>query len=347
MEYNNDDITLEYIKDNFLLFISTTKEGVFRTFSDVLKGILTDFHFIIYDKMMKISQPNVENIERAKLYIYSEIYGDKLEMFHCDSKYTKDFPLELGLNSKELYVRLKTFKSNDTLTFLIEKNKPDIFKIIKRDKEADTTFTYTLKLKEFERFGSEHDISQTEFYFESGLTVSSIKFQKAIKEYYSLSGKERTDTIQLKKERDSLSFLGKMTQNTFECVISGNSDSSEDYYIDAGSDCCSIVGIDYEVDDNVEDIIRKTTDKIVKIHKQSNDNKEQLDSTDCSTGTFEVSYLLTISKATPLNEFMSLYLENDNVSDYSSDNESEADKPLVISYNINEIGRLIFLLDGI
>lgn len=173
--------------ENYRFVIRTVQASAFRTLVEALKEILTDVNIEIDNTGMKIIAMDASHVA----LIHMKLIAGNFEKYHC----TK--PIACGISMMRLFKLLKMMSPNDTLTFYVENDEPNILKIQIETGEKNLKHTFELKLMDL--MIDKVDVPPAEF--ASVLRIPSNDFQKLCRDMNQLA-----DEIEIKSSGNELMF---------------------------------------------------------------------------------------------------------------------------------------------
>ena len=121
--------------ENFRFVIRTVQASAFRTLIEALKEILTDVNIEIDASGMKIIAMDTSHVA----LIHMKLLSKNFEKYYCPK------PVVCGISMMRLFKLLKTMSPNDTLTFYVEDDEPNLLKIQIETGEKNLTDLFTLR----------------------------------------------------------------------------------------------------------------------------------------------------------------------------------------------------------
>jgi len=173
--------------ENYKFVIRTVQASAFRTLVEALKEILTDVNIEIDSTGMKIIAMDASHVA----LIHMKLLSDNFEKYYC----TK--PIVCGISMMRLFKLLKMMSPNDTLTFYVEEDEPNILKIQIDTGEKNLKHTFELKLMDL--FIEKVEVPPVEF--ASVLRLPSGDFQKLCRDMNQLAAE-----IEIKSSGNELMF---------------------------------------------------------------------------------------------------------------------------------------------
>lgn len=186
---NNYNNTSEFDEnlENYKFVIRTVQASAFRTLVEALKEILTDVNIEIDETGMKIIAMDASHVA----LIHMKLLSKNFEKYYCKK------PIVCGISMMRLFKLLKMMSPNDTLTFYVENDEPNILKIQIDTGEKNLKHTFELKLMDL--FIDKVEVPPAEF--SSVLRLPSGDFQKLCRDMNQLS-----DEIEIKSSGNELLF---------------------------------------------------------------------------------------------------------------------------------------------
>ena len=176
--------------ENFRFVIRTVQASAFRTLIEALKEILTDVNIEIDSTGMKIIAMDTSHVA----LIHMKLLAKNFEKYYCPK------PVVCGISMMRLFKLLKTMSPNDTLTFYVEEDAPNLFKIQIETGEKNLKHTFELKLMDL--FIDKVEVPPAEF--SSVLRLPSGDFQKLCRDMNQLA-----DEIEITSSGNELLFTIK------------------------------------------------------------------------------------------------------------------------------------------
>lgn len=176
--------------ENFRFVIRTVQASAFRTLIEALKEILTDVNIEIDNTGMKIIAMDTSHVA----LIHMKLLAKNFEKYYCPK------PVVCGISMMRLFKLLKTMSPNDTLTFYVEEDEPNLLKIQIETGEKNLKHTFELKLMDL--FIDKVEVPPAEF--SSVLRLPSSDFQKLCRDMNQLA-----DEIEIKSSGNELLFTIK------------------------------------------------------------------------------------------------------------------------------------------
>lgn len=176
--------------ENFRFVIRTVQASAFRTLIEALKEILTDVNIEIDNTGMKIIAMDTSHVA----LIHMKLLAKNFEKYYCPK------PVVCGISMMRLFKLLKTMSPNDTLTFYVEEDEPNLLKIQIETGEKNLKHTFELKLMDL--FIDKVEVPPAEF--SSVLRLPSGDFQKLCRDMNQLA-----DEIEIKSSGNELLFTIK------------------------------------------------------------------------------------------------------------------------------------------
>lgn len=173
--------------ENYKFVIRTVQASAFRTLVEALKEILTDVNIEIDKTGMKIIAMDASHVA----LIHMKLNSDNFEKYYCNKE------IVCGISMMRLFKLLKTMSPNDTLTFYVEEDEPNILKIQIDTGEKNLKHTFELKLMDL--FIEKVEVPPVEF--ASVLRLPSGDFQKLCRDMNQLA-----DDIEIKSSGSELMF---------------------------------------------------------------------------------------------------------------------------------------------
>ena len=173
--------------ENYKFVIRTVQASAFRTLVEALKEILTDVNIEIDETGMKIIAMDASHVA----LIHMKLLAKNFEKYYCKK------PIVCGISMMRLFKLLKMMSPNDTLTFYVENDEPNILKIQIDTGEKNLKHTFELKLMDL--FIDKVEVPPAEF--SSVLRLPSGDFQKLCRDMNQLS-----DEIEIKSSGNELLF---------------------------------------------------------------------------------------------------------------------------------------------
>tara|TARA_B100001093_G_scaffold512030_1_gene581122 strand:+ start:4220 stop:5080 length:861 start_codon:yes stop_codon:yes gene_type:complete len=173
--------------ENYLFVIRTVQASAFRTLVEALKEILTDVNIDIDSTGMKIIAMDTSHVA----LIHMKLVAKNFEKYYCPK------PIICGISMMRLFKLLKTMSPNDTLTFYVEADEPNLLKIQIETGEKNLKHTFELKLMDL--FVDKVEVPPAEF--SSVLRLPSGDFQKLCRDMNQLA-----DEIEIKSCGSELLF---------------------------------------------------------------------------------------------------------------------------------------------
>lgn len=162
--------------DKYILELKTVQSGNIKILFEVLKEVLNgDINIVFTPEYIKIVE--VDKLKTAIVYL--QLNSKAFEYYNCTKNH-----IVVGVNTNNIYKIIKIAKSNaDTISFFIESSKEYILGIRMENSEDNKAFEVKLPLLDKDYVNL--NIPNVEF--ESIISLSSIKFQKYIKDLNSLA----------------------------------------------------------------------------------------------------------------------------------------------------------------
>ena len=153
--------------DSYLFYITTAQGGVIRSLFETLKDILHDVSIIVDDTGIRVL--TTDGIKQMLMWL--RLDAERFERFEIAGAAA---PYRLGVNISSLFKLLRIATARDTVSFYMEKKKPDSLgiKISNADNKTSTNFSMKLLDVNFT------EISVPAVTFEATASMPSAYFQR-------------------------------------------------------------------------------------------------------------------------------------------------------------------------
>lgn len=183
-------------KDN-ILEMKTIRSTAFKTLFDSIQNILTDVNLTFDKTGMKMLAKNGS----GDAIVHLKLNAEEFEHYYCEIRNNK--PIIVGINVLSIFKIIKTVDNNDTISFFIQKNDPNILHIkYENDNNTIISFKYKMLDIQYEKFS----IPNKEF--NSVITLPSSDLQKYMRDMNNLNSttidfKTINDTVQISCDGDN------------------------------------------------------------------------------------------------------------------------------------------------